>query len=35
MFGFKTEKVVLEYQCQQEGAPPANDLKISGATGEI
>jgi hypothetical protein len=29
MFGFKTEKVVLEYQCRPSGAP-AFDLKISG-----
>ena len=34
MFGFKTEKVVIEYRCQ-EGVPPANDLKIAGAAIEI
>jgi hypothetical protein len=34
LFGFKTEKVVVEYQCQV-GVPPANDLKVSGATLEI
>jgi hypothetical protein len=34
MFGFKTEKVVIDYRCQ-EGAPPANDLKIAGAVIEI
>lgn len=34
MFGFKTEKVVIEYRCQ-EGVPPANDLKIAGAVIEI
>jgi hypothetical protein len=34
MFGFKTEKVVLEYQCQPSGAP-GFDLKISGANIEI
>ena len=32
MFGLKTVKVV--YRCQ-EGAPPANDLKIAGAVVEI
>ena len=34
MFGFKAEKVVLDYQCQ-EGDPPASDLKVSGTTIEI
>ena len=34
VFGLKTVKVVLHYQCQ-EGAPPANDLKIAGAVIEI
>jgi hypothetical protein len=34
MFGFKTDKVVIEYRCQ-EGVPPANDLKIAGAVIEI
>lgn len=34
MFGFKTEKVVKDYRCQ-EGVPPANDLKITGAVIEI
>ena len=34
MFGFKTEKVVTEYQCQ-EGVAPPNDLKASGATAEV
>jgi len=34
MFGFKTEKVVLNYRCQ-EIDPPANDLKVSGFTLEI
>jgi len=34
IFGLKTEKVVLDYVCQ-EGAPPVNDLKISGTTIEI
>ena len=28
MFGLKTEKVVLTYNCQ-ENAPPANDIKVS------
>jgi hypothetical protein len=34
MFGFKTEKVVVYYECQV-AAPPRNDLKVSGATIEI
>jgi hypothetical protein len=34
MFGFKTEKVVLDYRCE-EGSPPVNDLKIAGAVIEI
>jgi hypothetical protein len=34
MFGFKTEKVVLEYQCQSSAAS-ASDLKISGTTIEV
>jgi hypothetical protein len=34
MFGFKTERVIFEHQCQN-GAAPANDLKISGANIEI
>ncbi len=34
MPGIKTEKVVLEYICQ-ENAPPANDIKISGSVVEI
>lgn len=34
MFGLKTEKVILDYQCQ-EGDRPTNDLKVSGATIEV
>jgi hypothetical protein len=34
LFGLKTERIVVEYQCQ-ESIPPANDLRISGATIEI
>ena len=34
MFGLKTEKVVIDYRCQ-EGVPPANDLKIAGAVIEV
>jgi hypothetical protein len=34
MFGIKTEKVVVDYRCE-EVTPPANDLKISGLTVEI
>ena len=34
VFGRKTVKMALQYQCQ-EGAPPANDLKIAGAVIEI
>jgi hypothetical protein len=34
LFGLKTEKVVLEYQCQ-EGVSPANNVKISGGTIDI
>jgi hypothetical protein len=34
MFGFKTEKVVLEYQCQSTAAR-ASDLRISGANIEV
>ena len=34
LFGFKTEKVVVDYQCQQ-GALRANELKISGANAEV
>ena len=34
VFGRKTVKVVLDYQCQ-EAAPQANDLKIAGAVIEV
>lgn len=34
MFGLKTEKVVVDYQCQ-EGVPPVNEFKIAGAVIEI
>ena len=34
LFGRPTEKVVVEYACQ-EGVPPANDLKVLGAAIEI
>ena len=34
VFGRKTVKLVLDYQCQ-EGDPPANDLKIAGAVIEV
>lgn len=34
LFGRKTVKVDLDYQCQ-EGAPPASDLKIVGAVIEV
>jgi len=34
MFGRKTEKVVLEYQCQ-EGLPPANVVKVADSVIEI
>ena len=34
MLGFKTEKVVHSYRCE-EGVPPASDIKIDGAVIEI
>ena len=34
LFRLKTEKVVLDHQCQ-EGPPPANNLKIAGTVIEI
>jgi hypothetical protein len=35
MFGVKTEKVVIENQCQQQALPPPNAFKVSGAVVEI
>lgn len=34
VFGLKTEKTVIEHRCQ-EGVPPANGLRITGAVIEI
>ena len=34
IFGLKTEKVVLDYRCQ-EGMPPANDVRLAGAVIEV
>jgi hypothetical protein len=34
MLGLKTERVVVEYRCHREVAPP-NDVKVSGANIEI
>lgn len=34
VFGFRTEKVVVVYRCE-EGAPPPNDFTVAGAVIEI
>ena len=34
MLRLKTEKVIIEYKCQ-EGVPPANNIKVNGANVEI
>ena len=34
MFGRRTEKVIIDYECQ-EGTPPANDIKVAGSSIEV